>query len=60
MEHAKNICGFGNRAVLAQVKQVRHERDAKEAAQLLASGNWIAMFATINDDEVTFVLGRVG
>lgn len=47
-----------NRVVLSQVKEVRETKDVKEVAQMLASGDWIAIYAT-PQDPFCFCLGRV-
>lgn len=44
--------------VLSKIKEVRESRDIREIAQLLSSGNWIAVCAT-PEDEPLFSLGRI-
>ncbi len=46
--------------VLPMVKEIRETTDIKVVAALLASGNWVAIAATIGKDDVClFALGRV-
>lgn len=50
--------GFENPAVLKHVQQVCETTDAKEVAQKLATGKWIAFYATC-EEPPKFCLGRV-
>lgn len=54
-----NETGFSDNRILSLIKEVKKTTDTKEAAQLLSSGNWIAIYAVSNGDITTFVLGRV-
>jgi len=44
--------------ILAKVKEVAESSDMKEVAQMLHSGNWIAICATLTEPTV-FCLGRI-
>jgi len=44
--------------ILASIKELRETSDVKEAAQLLSSGNWIAICATTREP-INFSLGRI-
>lgn len=48
-----------DRRILSTIKEIQEITDTKKAAQLLSSGNWIAVYAVENKDVVTFVLGRI-
>lgn len=48
--------GFNNQAVLQQIKRLRETTDAKEVAQLLSTGKWVAFYATC-ETEPKFCLG---
>lgn len=44
--------------ILAKVKEVTESSDIAEVAQMLHSGNWIAICATLGEPTV-FCLGRI-
>lgn len=44
--------------ILAKIKEVAESSDMKEVAQMLRSGNWIAICATLTEPTV-FCLGRI-
>ena len=46
--------------VLAMVREVKEVADIKEAAQMLASGNWIAISATTQREPTVLCMGRLG
>ncbi len=48
----------GRNIALAQIKEVYETKDIKEVAQMLHSGNWIAICATLTEPTV-FCMGRV-
>lgn len=48
----------GKQNVMALVKEVKETQDIKEAAQMLTSGNWIAISATTGEP-IVFCMGRV-
>ncbi|MFR4088506.1 MAG: hypothetical protein ACLT1A_11740 [Dysosmobacter sp.] len=50
---------FTNRAVLAEIKEIRETTDVAEAVKLLSSGNWIAILTTSETQPCLFCLGRV-
>ena len=50
---------MSNSKVLSLIKQVKETTCPKEVARLLSGGNWIAIFAAENEDNITFVLGRI-
>lgn len=62
----KNVSGFEFKSkkdlqrygVLSKIKSVRESTDIKEVAQLLASGNWIAVCAT-DREPYLFSMGRI-
>lgn len=45
-------------SILVQVKEVYETKDVKEVAQMLSSGDWIAICAT-SEEPFLFSLGRV-
>lgn len=60
MEQLLNECA-ANRAratALMQVKRIKETSDIAEVAQMLSTGEWIAICAT-TDEPYRFVLGRV-
>lgn len=48
----------GKQEVLLQIKELREVEDIKEVAQMLNSGNWIAISATTGEP-IKFCMGRV-
>lgn len=44
--------------ILMKIRGLKETRDIKEAAQLISSGNWIAIYAT-SCEPYLFVLGRI-
>jgi len=44
--------------VLSRVKEVRETKDVNEVAQLLSTGEWIAICAT-SEEPYLFSLGRI-
>lgn len=49
--------GHGNH-ILSAVEEIKETHSVKEVAQLLSSGNWVAICAT-SDEPYCFCLGRV-
>lgn len=47
-----------SKIVLSMVREVKESADTKEVAQLLHSGNWIAICATTTEP-IKFSLGRI-
>ena len=45
--------------ILTMVKEVKETSDTNEIARLLSSGNWIAIYANLSSDSVSFVLGKI-
>ena len=45
--------------VLAMAKEVKETKDHKIAAQLVQSGNWIAVYTAIQGDDILWVLIRI-
>lgn len=48
----------GKQEVLLLVKELRETSDIKEVAEMLSSGNWIAISATTREP-IKFCMGRV-
>ena len=51
--------GFSDQRILQYVTEVKETSDIKEVAQLLSTGEWIAICATTVEPSV-FVLGNTG
>lgn len=49
---------FNNKFILEQIKEIREITDIEEVAQMLSSGNWIALCAT-RKEPYCFCLARV-
>lgn len=49
---------MNNKFILKQIEEIKEDSDIKEVAQMLSSGNWIALCAT-NTEPYCFCLGRV-
>ena len=45
--------------ILARAKEVKETKDMKEAALLLQSGNWVAVNAAFQGEDILFLLIRV-
>lgn len=50
--------GFTDKRILQHVKAIKETADIKEIAQLLSTGNWIAIYA-IEKDMPLFVLAKI-
>lgn len=49
---------YVSNSAMQLVRETRQTKDIKEVAKLLSSGDWIAIFAT-TEENPTFVLGMV-
>ncbi len=47
-----------NKIILSEIKEINETSDIKEVAQMLSSGNWIALCAT-EEEPYCFCMGRV-
>ena len=45
--------------ILAKAKEVKETKDTKEAATLLQSGNWVAVNAAFQGEDILFSLIRI-
>lgn len=59
LEQIMNQCAANNRTeILMKVKRLKETSNITEVAQMLSSGDWIAIHATLCDPPV-FILGRI-